>query len=67
MNRLVFLLITCLSIPACSNQQVYGTLQSVEIGRCVDGPANHYQACMQQNSMEYAEYAALREADEETQ
>jgi len=28
---------------------------------------NRLIRCMQRNSMEYAEYAALREADEETQ
>ncbi len=66
MKRFIILLILCLLTSACSSQQLYGTLQAVEIGRCVDGPANDYRDCMQRNSLEYSEYAALREANGET-
>jgi hypothetical protein len=66
MIRFLLMMVVCLLVPACSNQQVYSGLQGVETSRCVNGPANDYQDCLQRNSMEYEEYAALREADEES-
>jgi hypothetical protein len=62
MRKLLWILLPGLLCIACSNQQVYQGLRSMEASRCVEGPANGYAECLQRQSMDYAEYEALRES-----
>jgi len=59
------LIIVC-SLASCSAEQVYNNAQGMEKSRCVNGPANDYQDCLERNSMSYEEYEAARQnADED--
>ena len=64
-NRCLIGMLLGTLLVACSNQAVYSTLQTVETSRCVEGPANAYQECMQHNNMDYAEYEELRRGGKE--
>jgi len=65
MSKRTWVLLPALLCAACSNQQVYRGLQSIETSRCVKGPANGYAECLQRQSMDYAEYEVLRESGEQ--
>ncbi len=56
----IVLTATLLGVCACSNRQVYDSLQAHERSDCAHQPANAYAACMERTQTSYDEYEQAR-------
>jgi hypothetical protein len=60
----VVVVLCALALPACSNRQVYETIQQNRQLECQKLPGTRYEECMEQYSEPYDEYK--RDRDELT-
>ncbi|MEJ8567900.1 hypothetical protein [Elongatibacter sediminis] len=58
--RLAVVALIAMASSACSDRQVYDSLQAQQRSRCVNEPAVRYDECMRQAGPDYAEYEQKR-------
>jgi hypothetical protein len=51
-------------LAACSDRQVYESLQARERSECAKQPPNLYRACIERADMSYEEYQRAREEND---
>ncbi len=59
--RLIFSVIFVLFIAACSNKEIYDSVQANQRSQCVELPPTEYQQCKEKERLSYEQYQEERE------